>query len=43
MITKHRIGAGILFIDEASVKHYKKQHYSFTNSEKITTVNKIKN
>ena len=43
MVTKHRIGAGILFIDEASIKHYKKQHYSFTNSERITTVNKIKN
>ena len=38
---KHRIGAGISFIDEGSVKRYKKQHYSFTNSEKITTVNKI--
>ena len=31
------------FIDEASVERYKKRHYSFTNSGKITTVNKIKN
>ena len=36
------MGEGISFIDEASVKSYKKQHCSFTNSEKITTVNKIK-
>ena len=41
MTTKHRKGAGISFIDEASVKRYKKQRYSFTNSGKITTVNKI--
>ena len=34
--------SGISFIDEASVKRYKKQHYSFTNSEKIATVNKNK-
>ena len=33
--------AGISFVDEASVERYKKQRYSFTNSWKITTVNKI--
>ena len=44
MITKHhKVGAGISFIDAASVKRYKKQHYSFRNSGKMTTVNKIKN
>ena len=36
------MGASISFIDEASLKHYMKQHYSFTNSEKTTTINKIK-
>ena len=35
------IGAGISFIDAASVKRDKKQHYSFKNSEKIATANKI--
>ena len=43
MITKHhKVGAGISFIDAASVKRYKKQHYSFRNSGKMTTVNKKK-
>ena len=43
IIIKNRVTkAGTSFIDEASVQHYKKQCYSFTNSGKIATVNKIK-
>ena len=40
--TQNRIRAGISFIDEASIKRYKKQRYSFTNSGKISKVNEIK-
>ena len=38
---KHRIGAGISFIDEASVKHYKNNSITINKLRKITTVNKI--
>ena len=40
VFSKIRIGAGISFIDAASVKRKKKT--ALTNSEKITTANKIK-
>ena len=42
MTTKHRIGVGISFIDEASVERYKKQRYSFTNSGKKIRVHRGK-
>ena len=42
-VKKKQEWASISFIGEASIDRYRKQHYSFTNSGKITTVNKIKN